>query len=171
MLRKQLRSRAFFLALWARHSVFVHGENIRIGMKLTMSILLLSAGALSQTLFVIRNPKNQKVSAPEAEKIYLSACAVVKREFNRTTVIRPHMTLVLGSPTASVDRDEREIRLSKWDEHLFAQGVVMLAVEDLLTPIERLRVAELAVDWAEATVDVKELKKTQTQGSTVLTNN
>jgi hypothetical protein len=62
---------------------------------------------------------------------------VVKREFSRTTAIRPQLTLVLGAPTAAVDREKREVR-----------GVVMLAVDDLLTPDEKLRLAELAVRWA-----------------------
>src|SRR5712691_2934263 len=102
------------------------------GMRLAMLILLLSSGALAQELFTIRSPKNQKVPSAEAEKVYLSACAVVKREFNRTTTIRPRLTLVLGANTEGVYYREREIHLTKWDRHMFAQGVVLLAVEDLL---------------------------------------
>ena len=144
---------------------------MRSGTKLAIWVLLLCTGALAQELFAIRGPKNQKVPRAEAEKIYLSACVVVKREFSRPTTIRPRLTLVLGSATNAVDYDGREIRLVKWNEHMFAQGVVMLAVEDLLSPDERLRLGELAVRWAEATVDVEDWKKTRTNSSPALTNN
>src|SRR5712692_8922895 len=111
--------------------------------RLAMLILLLTSGALAQELFAIRNSKNQKVPFAEADKVYLSACAVVKREFSWTTTIRPHLTLVLGSDTNRVSYDEHEIRLTRWDKHMFSQGVVILAVEDLLNPGERLRLGEL----------------------------
>ena len=88
---------------------------MRSGMKLAIWALLSSAGALAQESFAIRGPKNQKVPRAEAEKVYLSACAVVKREFSRTTAIRPQLTLVLRAPTAAVDRDKREVRLPNRD--------------------------------------------------------
>ena len=126
-------------------------------------ILLLTSGALAQELFTIRSSKNQKVSNAEAEKLYLSACAVVKREFNRTTTIRPRLTLVLGANTDSVYYLEHEIHLTKWDKHMFSQGVVFLAVEDLLSHEDRLRLGELAVTWADATLDVGESKNRHTK--------
>lgn len=138
---------------------------MRGGMKLAIWILLLSTGALAQELFAIRGPKSQKVPHAEAESIYLSACAVVKRDFGVTTAIKPRLTLVLGSAANRVSYGDREIQLVKWDEHLFAQGVVILAVEELLTPHERLRLGELAVRWAQSTVDVEQWKKTETESS------
>ncbi len=126
-------------------------------------ILLLTSGALAQEWFTIRNSKKQRVSPAEAEKVYLSACAVVKQEFNRTTRVRPRLTLVLGADTNGVDYHDREIRLTKWDKHMFAQGVVILAVENLLSRDDILRLGQLAVTWADATLDVAESNNTRTK--------
>ena len=52
---------------------------MRIGMKPATLVLLLSAKALARELFVIRNPRNQKVAVADAENVYVAACAVVKR--------------------------------------------------------------------------------------------
>jgi hypothetical protein len=57
---------------------------------------------------------------------------VVQREFSRTNLIAPRVTLVLGVAKNEVGFDEREIRLTKWDRYLFAEGVVMLASEDVI---------------------------------------
>jgi hypothetical protein len=57
---------------------------------------------------------------------------VVQREFSRTNLIAPRVTLVLGAAKNEVGFDEREIRLTKWDRYLFAEGVVMLASEDVI---------------------------------------
>jgi hypothetical protein len=46
-----------------------------------------------------------------------------------------------------------------WDRELFAQGVVVLAFEDLLTPQRRIIMTNRAVNLAEATVDIREMQK------------
>jgi RNA polymerase sigma-70 factor (ECF subfamily) len=137
--------------------------NMKTGLKLAILILLLTSGAQAQELFAIRNSKNQKVPFAEADNVYLSACSVVKREFGLTTMVRPQLTLVLGASTNRVYYDKREVQLAKWDKHMFVQGVVILAVEDLLNPSERLRLGELAVTWADATLDVGESRNKRTQ--------
>ena len=106
----------------------------------------------------VRNMKNQKWPAAEAQKIYLSACSVVQREFGRTSRIVPKVTLVLGADKNEVWFTGREIRLTKWNEHTFAEGVVWLAFEDLMPSQQRLAIATKALNWADSTVEVEQLK-------------
>lgn len=101
-----------------------------------------------------RSPKKEEVN-----KIYLSACSAVQREFANSNAIRPPITLVLGADKNAVDFDKRTVLLIKWDRDLFAQGVVILAFEDLLSPQRRMMVAKRAVSWADATVEVSEIAK------------
>ena len=54
--------------------------------------------------------------------------------------------------------NERELLLTKWDKNMFAQGVVLLAFEDLLPAGKRFKLSGLAVSLADATVDVSDLK-------------
>ena len=113
----------------------------------------------AQDGLTVRNRKNQKWPATEAQKIYLSACSVVQREFGRTIPLAPQMTLVLGADKDEVWFAGREIRLTKWDDHAFAQGVVWLAFEDLMPSPQRLAIAARAVNWADSTVEVEHLRK------------
>jgi hypothetical protein len=43
--------------------------------------------------------------------------------------------------------------------YLFAQGVVMLAFEDLMPLQQGMTMAKRAVTWADATVDVEQFRK------------
>ena len=69
------------------------------------------------------------------------------------------MTLAIGGDQDAVHWDAKEIRLTKWDPYLFAQGVVLFAFEDLLPQGERMAVAKRAVTWADSTVESKNLTK------------
>lgn len=109
-------------------------------------------------LFAIRNPRNQAVPLAQAEMIYLSACRVVEQEFHRAESLRPRLTLVLGANRDSVYFPNREIQLKKWDDYQFAQGVVLLAVDDMLPKDKKILLTRLSVLEAESTVDVRELK-------------
>jgi hypothetical protein len=73
-------------------------------------------------------------------------------------VPRPRFTLVLGSEKDELAFSEREVRLRKWDGFLFAQGVAVLALEDLMPQDERVSIAKRAVGWADATVNVSNLR-------------
>ena len=53
----------------------------------------------------------------------------------------------------------QEIRLTKWDRYAFAHGVVWLAFVDLMPSQQRLAIAKQVVNWADATVDVEQLRK------------
>ena len=124
-------------------------------------LFLLTAVSPAQDGLTIRNDANQKWPSAEAEKLYLSACAVVQREFGATRELRPQVTLVLGANKNNVGLffKSREIRLAKWDRYMFAQGVVWLAFEDLMPEEQLLLVSKRAVAWADATVAVDQIAK------------
>jgi len=96
----------------------------------------------------------QKCSPSEVDKIYLSACTAVQREFGDSIVLRPAVALVLGADTNAGDFDKKTILLKRWERSLFAQGVVILAFEGILTPQRRMTITNRAVNLAQATVDV-----------------
>ena len=112
-------------------------------------------------LFTIVNPRNQTVPEAEVQTIYLSACRVVEKEFSRSEPVRPRLTLLLGADRNSLYYPKREIRLRKWDKYKFAQGVVILALDDLMPEDKKLSLSKLAVLEADSTVDVRLLKSSR----------
>ncbi len=84
---------------------------------------------------------------------------MVEQEFARTDPIRPRLTLVLGASADGVNYPKHEIQLTKWDKYQFAQGVVLLAVNDILPNDMRISLTRLAVLEAESTVGINELRK------------
>jgi hypothetical protein len=137
----------------------VSGVDMTKASRLTVVVFLLAAGCWSQNLLTVQVKGKQKWPAEEADKLYLSACSAVQREFGSTRPVRPQVTLVLGADKDEALWDRREIRLIKWNPHLFAQGVVVFAFEDLMPPDERMAVATRAVNWAGSTVEIKAISK------------
>jgi hypothetical protein len=127
--------------------------------RLTVIVLVLAAGCWAQNLLTVQVRGKQQWQAEEADKLYLSACSAVQREFGNAGPTRPKLTLVLGADKNEAHRDTREIRLIKWDPFLFAQGVVMFAFEDLMPTDKKLAVARRAVTWADATLEIRALPK------------
>ena len=127
--------------------------------KVAAFVLVFATLCSAQDGLSVRNRTNQRWPAAEAQKIYLSACAVVQHEFGRTLPPAPQVTLVMGADRDEVSFTGREIRLTKWNRRAFAQGVVWLAFEDLLPMYQRLAIAARAVNWADSTAEVQELKK------------
>lgn len=125
-------------------------------LKMAMVVLLLAAGCAAQDGLTVHDTGKHALPAGEAEKIYLSACSAVQREFGGRRPLRPQIALVLGAPQNQVQWNQREIRLVKWNPQLFAQGVVMLAFEELMPTGDRLELARRAVTWADSTVEVGE---------------
>lgn len=78
----------------------------------------------------------------EAQRIYVSACTTVEREFSAGRPLRPRIFLSLGSDQDSVDWGRSEIRLRDWDPNLFAQGVITLAYRQMLPLHVSLNVTE-----------------------------
>ena len=127
--------------------------------RLTVVALVLAAGCWAQNLLTVQMKGRQKWPAEEVDKLYLSACSAVQREFGGTRPVRPQFTLVLGADKDQADLDRREIRLIKWNPNLFAQGVVVFAFEDLMPLDKRMAVARRAVSWAGSTVEIKAISK------------
>jgi hypothetical protein len=127
--------------------------------RLTVVVLILAAACWGQTLLAVQVKGKQQWPAEEADKLYLSGCSAVQREFVAARPVRPQVTLVLGADRNEARMDTRQIRLIKWDPELFAQGVVMFAFEGLLPLDERLAVARRAVNWAGSTVEIKAISK------------
>jgi hypothetical protein len=127
--------------------------------KFIISVLALAAACLAQDGLTIDNEHKERVSAPEVEKTYSSACSVIQREFGFRHPLHPQVRLVLGAGKNEVWFAGREIRLTKWDRYAFAQGVVWLAFEDLMPSQQRLTIAKRAVTWADSTVEIGRLAK------------
>ena len=127
-------------------------------LKFLIPILVLSTSCLAQEALTIRTHGKQKPPA-DAQKIYLSACSAVQREFGTNRLPRPQVTLVIGGDANKADWDHREIHLTKWNPYLFAQGVVIFAFEELLPTEQRLVVAKRAVTWAGSTVEIDDFRK------------
>jgi hypothetical protein len=114
---------------------------------------------VANAFFTIRNPKGQAWPSAEAETVYLSACKVIEREFSSPTSLRPQFTLFLGASRNTLSYSEHEIQLTKWDKYRFAQGVLVLAFDELLSPKQRLELARAALLEADSSVDVNALRK------------
>jgi hypothetical protein len=127
--------------------------------KFAPFLLALATACWAQEGLTIDNKHKERMSTPEAEKVYLSACSVVREEFVVKRPILPRVKLVLGAKKNVVLWAEREIWLTRWDRYLFAQGVVMLAFADLLPGDRKIAMTKRAVNWADATVEIERLAK------------
>jgi hypothetical protein len=66
-------------------------------LKFAILVLALAGTCRAQDGLTIDNKHKERVSTPEAEKIYSSACSVVQREFDIKRPLRPQVRLVLGA--------------------------------------------------------------------------
>ena len=100
-----------------------------IGILRIATIVLMGGTCLAQDGLVIRR-KDSQARPTDAERIYLTACSAVERELRVTRPLRPQVTLVLGARDNGAYLVPREIRLTKWDPYMFAQGVVFFAFDE-----------------------------------------
>ena len=114
---------------------------------------------MAQEGLTIKNRSKEKVQETEVEKVYVAASAVVRQEFHDQHLDNPVVTLVIGADKDEMLPQEREIRLVRWNPYLFAQGVVMLAFQDLLPVQRKLNMTTRAVSQADATVAVQQLAR------------
>ena len=127
--------------------------------KVVFLVLIFAATSSAQQGLSVRSNGKQKWPAAEAQKIYVSACSAVQREFGSKRPLAPQITLVLGAERDEVWFSGREVRLTRWNREVFAQGVVWLAFVDLMPSQQRLTIAQRAANWANSTVEVEQLKK------------
>jgi hypothetical protein len=123
------------------------------------AVLVLATAGWAQGGFTVDGKGKNQWPAVEAQKIYDSACAVVGQELGANRIVRPQFKVVLGAAENSINYDRRELKLTKWDPYVFAQGVVLLCFEDLLPPKQRAEMAKRAMTWADATIDVHHLTR------------
>jgi hypothetical protein len=68
------------------------------------------------------------------------------------------LILRLGAENNVLRYPMREIQLKKWDEYRFADAVVEVALEGMVSKEDRVRLSNTAVNAAAATVNICELK-------------
>lgn len=123
------------------------------------------SAAFAQTstdgFFTVHHAKKESFVLPaaqmrEAEKLYLTTCAMVQREFQAREELRPHFVLVLGAPGNQLSHDN-ELWLKEWNPATFAQAVVTMAFEEMLTRERRIQLTLRALQHYNASVDVADL--------------
>src|SRR5439155_23840450 len=119
------------------------GLGITIAQSIGVALVLVQLG-LSQTLFDVRNPKSQKWPEAEASRIYLSTARAIAAEFKFPQPIYAHFTLILGADENSVDIDARELRLKKWDTYFYAEGVLLLGFDQVMSSEAKIQLARRA---------------------------
>ncbi len=122
-------------------------------------VLILIGSCVAQEGLTIQNRSMERMPQAEVEKLYVSACAVVRQEFRYSHLDNPAMTLVVGADKDEMLLQEREIRLVKWNPYLFAQGVVMQAFQDLLPVQRKMNMTIRAINQADASVAVQQLAR------------
>jgi hypothetical protein len=146
-------------------------------LRVMFTLLILAPVGLAQSSsdgsFSVRHSKqaNFSLSAAqmrEAESVYKSACAVVLHDFhNSIGELHPHFTVVIGADRNEVHgfmvqskkvRGNAELWIKQWDPKVFAQGVVVLAFDELLTEDVINQLGSRAVRYSDATVNVVGLK-------------
>ena len=128
--------------------------------RVTVVFLTFTTVCLGQEqLVAVSSEGSQKWSAAEVDRIYLSACSAVQKEFSANRTVGPRVRLVLGAGRNGVDFEKREVQLVRWDRDLFAQGVVELAFWDLMTPERRMAIAKRALSGPEAQTEAQQIAK------------
>jgi hypothetical protein len=111
--------------------------------------------------FEVSNPGNKKWSPAEASRIYDSACDLLARTIRpeKPPHLRPKFRLVLGAESNLFVNEGgvTEVQLKSWNPEKFAEGVVVVAVRDVLRADELARVVHQSVSLASSTVNVHEL--------------
>jgi hypothetical protein len=140
--------------------------------KIVFVLLALSLGGVAQTSsdgsFSVHHSNKASFSLSaaqmrEAESIYHSACAVVQHNFQSgATELHPHFMVVIGAERNEIHSRRNpqvdEIWMKKWDAGVLAQGVVLLAFDQMMTRDVLKQLGNRAVHQTNAAVDVAGLK-------------
>ena len=98
----------------------------------------------------------------EAESIYHDACSVVQREFPKGAMQPcPRFTVLVGAERNRLHSRRTQggqIWMKKWDPIVFAQGVIVLTFDQILTRDEIMELGNRAVQQSKAAMDVARLK-------------
>ncbi|HEX8818119.1 MAG TPA: hypothetical protein VF753_21700 [Terriglobales bacterium] len=129
------------------------------------ALLVLSISACCQSAkpapFEVQNPQKKQFFPAEAGRIYNSACALVARSIrpDNPPALQPHFRLVLGADDDEFVRNGSvsEIHLKSWNPEKFAEGVVVVAIRDVLHADDLEKIAHQSVILADSTLDVREV--------------
>lgn len=133
---------------------------------LPCALLLLITAALgcaqqNALPFEVSNPSNKKWPPAEASRIYESACDLLARTIRpeKPPRLRPKFRLVLGAEGDLFVNEGgvTEVHLKSWNPEKFAEGVVVVAVRDVLRADDLARVVHQSVSLASSTINVHEL--------------
>jgi hypothetical protein len=130
------------------------------------------AQSSSDGSFSVRHAKHTKFSLKpaqmrQAESLYQSACTVVRRDFNKgMEELHPRFTVVIGADRNEVRgmfhgiqiSGKAEIWMKKWNPMIFAQGVVVLAFDQILTPDVIAQLGSRVIHLSNAEVNVADLE-------------
>jgi hypothetical protein len=126
-------------------------------------LFAISAWSQSATTspFEVQNPQKKQYFPAEAGRIYNSACALVARSIrpDHPPQLQPHFRLVLGANDDEFVRDGSvsEIHLKSWNPERFAEGVVLVAIQDVLRGDDLEKIAHQSVILADSTLDVRDM--------------
>jgi hypothetical protein len=113
--------------------------------------------------FEVSNPKHLSWSVEEAGRIYDSACRLMARSVGKDQLprLQPKFVLVLGAKADQMVRAgaNSEIHLRKWDPARFAEAMVLLTLREAASNEYAMHLARQALNAAEATVSVDELRQ------------
>jgi hypothetical protein len=117
----------------------------------------------SDGLFVVQNVRKSgslltAAQMRQAEKLYQSACTIVKNDFHGAMDLHPRFTVIIGTDHNEV-HGRSEIWLKQWNPAVFTEGVVVLAFEQVLTPDTIKQLGERAVRYTDATIDVADVRR------------
>jgi hypothetical protein len=122
------------------------------------------AHAQESTLpFEVSNAKHKKWPEAQAARIYARACDLLARSIRpeKPPELHPKFVLVLGADGDEYVRDTNtvEIHLKNWSPEKFAQGVMVVALRDLVQGQDLAKLAHQSVSLADATIDARELSR------------
>jgi hypothetical protein len=147
-------------------------------LKIMLTVFILASAGLAQSssdgAFSVHHANQANFSLTpaqmrEAESLYQSACLVVRHDFptGAGEFYPPHFTVVIGADSnevrgnivhSSEAHSQPEIWLKKWNPTVFAEGVVVLAFDQLLTSDLVTQLGNRALRHSGATVDASNLK-------------
>jgi hypothetical protein len=120
-----------------------------------------SSTAQSVPPFEVSNPNNKKWPSAEATRIYDSACMLLARSIRpeKPPRLHPRFRLVIGADSDQFVNEGgvAEIHLKVWNPEKFAEGVVVVALRDVIRAEDLERLARQSASLAASTVNVSEL--------------
>src|SRR5271169_6278974 len=145
-------------------------------LKVFFTFVVLVSAALAQSSsdgsFSVQHAKNTNFSLKpaqmrEAENLYKSACVIALHDLRGGVgELHPHFRVIIGADSNEVrgivhgdaNNGKTEIWMKKWNPRIFAQAVVVIAFDQVLTPDVIVQLGDRAIRYSDATVNVADFK-------------